>query len=81
MKLKEMKDVKKRSMKYHTFLHSIYLLCRRELDYKGRETWRNVRAFLKRLLRKSHLKSEDFNDDYQWISEWLINDKKRFRRH
>ena len=62
-------------------LHYIYLLCRRELDYKGRETWRNVKAFLKKLIKKSQLTAEYFGDDYQWITEWLINDKKRFRAH
>ena len=48
-------------------LHALYLKCRRELDYKGRETERNVHAFLKRLLKKSQLTAEDFGDDYQWI--------------
>ena len=79
----EVKGQEDREEKKHEVpnLHSIYILCRRELYYKGRETWRNVKAFLKRLIKKSHLTAEYFSDDWQWITEWLINDKKRFRAH
>ena len=40
-----------------------------------------MHAFLKIQLKKSHLTAEDFSDDWQYITEWLINDKKRFRSH
>ena len=61
-------------------LHSIYLKCRRELDYKGRETSADVHAYLKKLLKKS-FDSIDFMMIGNGLLDWLINDKKRFRSH
>ena len=41
-------------------LHSLYIECRRDLGYKGRETVDNVHGFLKRLFKKKWIDSRIF---------------------